>query len=126
MRREYPWGHVDIMDECRSDFGRLVHLIFESKKIALMREATQDRSIAFAAASIKVESRDTVGLGFPFPSPKVKNIAQEKKGTLCKTDPIKTALKKVLVVAVYLTTMILSITVAMLYLEEREILMRNQ
>ena len=46
--REYSWGSVSALDENRSDFRRLLRLLFESEKIALMREVTQKKSIAFS------------------------------------------------------------------------------
>ena len=45
--RVYPWGAVSVRDESCSDFRRLLRQLFEAEKIAVMREATQKRSIAF-------------------------------------------------------------------------------
>lgn len=45
--RVYPWGSVSVRDEGCSDFRRLLRQLFEAEKIAVMREATQKRSIAF-------------------------------------------------------------------------------
>jgi hypothetical protein len=42
----YPWGKIDIFDESLSDFKRLQRLLFESNKVTVMRDATQEMSIA--------------------------------------------------------------------------------
>ena len=106
MQRVYPWGTVSVRDEGCSDFRRLLRQLFEAEKIAVMREATQQRSIAF--------NRQLRASPGPMQSPSLSNWPGSESACRwvaeCKKWLFSADVFPTLVLALNLTMLVLALT----------------